>query len=93
MKKQEIDLQFEVHCETGNTDVYRTYLGKHLLSERQWIWDANDTYLKEMAPVKLVPGEYELRIETVKPGTGTFSIKNVEANEATVQNNTRIVVS
>lgn len=92
MEKQEIDLKFEVHCENSQGDVYRTYLGKHLLSERHWRWETDTTYLIEVAPVKLIPGEYNLRIETVKPGTGTFKIKNVQVNEATVQDKTRIVV-
>lgn len=93
MEKQEIDLKFEVHCEQSQDDVYRTYLGKHLLSERHWKWETDTYYLLEIAPVKLKPGEYDLRIETVKPGKGIFKIKNVQAKDATVQNKTRIVVS
>ena len=64
MEKQEIDLKFEVHCEQSQDDVYRTYLGKHLLSERHWKWETDTYYLLEIAPVKLKM--YKLRMQRYK---------------------------
>lgn len=91
MEKHEVKLEFEVHCEGSQGDVYRAWLGKHLLSERQWRWVPGETYLIEHAPLKIAEGEYDLRLERVEPGTGVFTINNIKVNNARVDNN-RIIV-
>jgi len=91
MEKHEIKLDFEVHCEGSQGDVYRTWLGKHLLSERQWRWVPSKTYLLEHAPLRLDKGEYDLRIERVEPGSGVFTISNIKVENARVDNH-RIIV-
>lgn len=92
MEKHEIKLTFEVHCEGSQGDAYRIYLDKDLLTERQWRWVPTKTYLKEVAPLRLPKGEYDLRIERVEPATGVFTIKNVKVENATLDGQTRIVV-
>ena len=90
--KHDVKLKFEVHCEGSMGDVYRLYLGKDLLTERQWRYPPATTYLVENAPVRLTQGEYDLRIETVQPGTGTFTIKNVDVEHAKLIGDNRIQV-
>lgn len=91
MEKHEVNLEFEVHCEGSQGDVYRAWLGKHLLSERQWRWNPTQTYLIEHAPLRIDKGEYDLRLERVEPGTGVFTINNIKVKGAQV-NNHRITV-
>jgi len=91
MKKQEIKLTFEVHCEGSQGDSYRIYLNKDLLTERTWRWVPSKTYLREVAPLKLTSGEYNLQIERVEPATGVFTISNLKADGAKVDNH-RIIV-
>ena len=90
--KHDVKLKFEVHCEGSMGDAYRLYLGKDLLTERQWRYPPETTYLVENAPVRLAQGEYDLRIETVQPGTGTFTIKNVDVEYAKLIGENRIQV-
>lgn len=92
MTKMEVKLTFEVHCEGSMGDVYRLYLGKDLLTERQWRYPPATTYLIENAPLKLHKGDYDLRIETVQPGTGTFTIKNINIDNAKLIGDNRIQV-
>lgn len=91
MEKQEVKLTFEVHCEGSQGDSYRLYLGKDLLTERTWRWTPKHTYLREVAPLKLLRGEYDLRIERVEPGSGVFTISNIKVENARVDNH-RIIV-
>jgi len=91
MEKQEIKLTFEVHCEGSQGDSYRIYLGKDLLTERTWRWAPKKTYLREVAPLKLLCGEYDLRIERVEPATGVFTLDNLTAEGARIDNH-RIIV-
>ena len=79
MNKRDINLTFNVHCKGSQGDSYRVYLGKDLLTERTWRWSPATTYLKETAPVRLLPGTYDLKIERVEPGTGVFSITDINA--------------
>ena len=90
--KHDVKLKFEVHCKGSMGDAYRLYLGKDLLTERQWRFPPETTYLVENAPLKLHKGEYDLRIETVQPGTGTFIIKNVNVEQAELIGDNRIQV-
>ena len=92
MNKMDIKLQFEVHCEGSMGDVYRLYLGPTLLTERQWRYPPDTTYLIENAPLRLHKGEYDLRIETVQPGTGRFTIKNINIHNAKLIGDNRIQV-
>ena len=92
MKKMEVKLKFEVHCEGSMGDSYRLYLGKDLLTERTWRFPPATTYLIENAPLKLSKGEYDLRIETVQPGTGRFTIKNINTHNAKLIGDNRIQV-
>mgnify|MGYP000185695736 CR=1 FL=1 len=91
MEKQEIKLTFEVHCEGSQGDSYRLYLGKDLLTERTWRWSPNQTYLREVAPLKLPRGEYDLRVERVEPATAVFTLNNLTAEGARIDNH-RIIV-
>ena len=89
--EQEINVTAQVHCEGSQGDSYRLYLGKDLLTERTWRWAPDQIYLIETAPVKLAPGQYDLRIERVEPANSTFTLTNLTAEGATV-NNQRIIV-
>lgn len=91
MEKQEIKLTFEVHCEGPQGESYRLYLGKDLLTERTWRWAPNQTYLREVAPLKLARGEYDLRVERVEPATAVFTLYNLTAEGARIDNH-RIIV-
>lgn len=91
MEKREVKLEFEVHCEGSQGDSYRLYIGKDLLTERTWRWSPKSTYLREVAPLKLPHGEYDLRIERVEPATGVFTLDNLTAEGARIDNH-RIIV-
>lgn len=91
MEKHKIKLTFDVHCEGSQGDSYRIYLGKDLLTERTWRWVPSKTYLQEVAPLKLTSGEYDLRVERVEPASGVFTLNNIIADGAKVDNH-RIIV-
>ena len=58
----------------GPAPTYRVYVDDHLLTERDFIWPSERTYIKEWIEVFLEPGWHELKIELI--------VRNVKVNNA-----------
>jgi hypothetical protein len=66
---------FDLDCEwEGLPPVYRIYVNDELFAERTWTW--TDHYLTEILQVEAPPGQYEVRVEPVKPCLATFRVGN-----------------
>ena len=77
MKLQNIQIQYDVHCEwLGQPPVYRLYVNDELFTERTYIWQ--DQYLEEVVPIDAVAGDYVIRYELA--GTGTLTATNPRVN-------------
>jgi hypothetical protein len=75
-----VSITVEVHCaRSENSPIYRIYVDEDLLTERNWIWRAYDTYVCEHIEVDLGPGTHVLSLVdcSVVP---VFSIKNITVN-------------
>lgn len=55
---------------------YRVYVDSDLLTERDFIWPGNQTYIKENIVVTLEPGEHTVKIEQVG-SNGTITTRNI----------------
>ena len=70
----------DVYCtRSEGSPVYRIYVDGDLLTERNWIWPAYDTYICERIEVDVEPGEH--RLDLVDCSTDTvFYLKNITVN-------------
>jgi hypothetical protein len=55
---------------------YRVYVDEELLTERDFIWDGLEFFIREHILVELEPGPHKLYIEEIPSGQ-RISIKNV----------------
>lgn len=55
---------------------YRVYVDNDLLTERNFIWQGHEIYVRENIVVDLEPGCHELRIEQVG-NHGKLQVKNI----------------
>jgi hypothetical protein len=55
---------------------YRIYVDNNLLTERDFIWQGHEIYIKENIIVNLEPGTHKLEIQQTN-SNGSISIKNV----------------
>lgn len=58
---------------------YRVYVDSDLLTERDFIWNGNDTFIREYLSVVLEAGEHSVVIEHIGT-TGTITAQNVTVN-------------
>jgi len=59
---------------------YRVYIDDYLLTERAYIWDNKELYVREHIVVELPNGKHYVKIQPVKPKYPGFSIKNLTVN-------------
>ena len=70
-----VEISVDVKCSWSNTTpAYRLYVNDELFAERTWMW--RDKYLEELLVLNAVPGNYEIRCETLD-STADFSVNNV----------------
>jgi hypothetical protein len=70
-----IAITCDVDCDRQGTEPrYRAYVNGELFAERTWIWDHQ--YLEEQFVIKVPPGRYQIRYESVPVGAATFVTKN-----------------
>jgi hypothetical protein len=80
--KQYIKVYIDIHCKRKSkprrgpvpVPVYRVYVNDELFAERTWIWQ--DSYLIEMLQIEAEPGQYVVRLESVRPKGGKFKTRN-----------------
>jgi hypothetical protein len=58
---------------------YRVYMDNDLLTERDFIWNGTEKFIRENIIVKLGPGAHALRIEQIN-NSGTLRAENVVHN-------------
>lgn len=78
-------ISIDVFCNqtpTGNS-IYRVYVDNDLLTERNWIWSAYDTYIKEHIEVNLEPGNHVIRLDNCNT-PNNFTFKNVTVNKQVI---------
>jgi hypothetical protein len=77
---KEYNITVDVYAHWGERPPrYRIYMDKDLLTEREFIWNGADTYIKEHIIVNLEPGAHALKIEHIN-NAGTLQTKNVTVN-------------
>lgn len=91
---QEVVMSLDVMCAWEITPpAYRLYVDNDLLTERSYIWNNNEQFVRENIIVNLEPGIHTLRIEPVNPEFGGFSNRNFTVNSqpAALVNNQFII--
>lgn len=85
MNTKFVKVSFNIHCKNkGNlTPAYRVYVNDELFAERTWIW--KNHYLEEMLQIAAESGQYQLRIEAVKPTGGKFKASNYQIDYGPAQ--------
>lgn len=75
-------VQFDLMCDkTVDSVPYRVYIDDELMTERDYIWDNTEKYVRENCPIFVERGVHELRIENLKPNDGAFYINNLTVND------------
>lgn len=91
MKEYKINL--DLFCFRSNEDPkdYRLYLDNDLITERSYTW-VNKTrdkpdgkFIRENIWVELLPGEHEIRIESLNPLFNGFAINNFKVDNQPVE--------
>lgn len=55
---------------------YRVYVDSDLLTERDFIWNGTEHYIKENIIVNLKPGQHAVRVEQIN-ANGTIRAENI----------------
>lgn len=93
----EVNLTVEVHCQQPQwvfqdhnkkyaTPIYRIYVNGDLLTERTWIWAADQTYIKEDMWVNLVRNvDYTILLDPMllNPAQSKFTLMNFTSKNST----------
>jgi hypothetical protein len=58
---------------------YRIYVDEELMTERDFIWNGNENYLREHIVVELAEGEHNIRLDLVH-GATDIELKNIVVN-------------
>lgn len=75
MESHFVKVQFDIDCAwEGLQPAYRVYVNDELFTERTWQWTS--AYLEETLQLHAPPGQYRIKIETVKPALAVFNTKN-----------------
>lgn len=70
-----VEIAADVKCSwTTKPPVYRLYVNDELMAERTWIW--RDKYLEELIHLQIVPGQYEIKYETLD-SSACINVDNV----------------
>lgn len=82
---REVPISFNVYCKWDVTPpVYRIYVDDDLLTERTYIWNNSEHYIKEHILVNLEPGVHSLRVVHVDSEINRFKFYNLKINDAPV---------
>lgn len=91
---KEVEITCDVYCRwTASPPAYRVYVDNDLLTERTYVWDISEQFVRENIIVNIEPGAHSLRIEPVNPEVTSFSIRNITINKqpVTLVNNQFII--
>ena len=70
----------DVYCtRSEGSPVYRVYVDGDLLTERNWVWAAYDTYVREHIEVEVDEGEHKLDVVDCS-NNNVFYLKNITVN-------------
>lgn len=92
---KETTISIDLYCEPFSVpQAYRLYIDDDLLTERTYIWQNPEQFVREHIVVNLEPGWHEIKIEPISPGFIGFKYKNFQLNKklaGTVNNRFLIV--
>jgi hypothetical protein len=64
MKSKLVELTVDVKCDWGGYQPsYRIYVDNELLTERTYLWNNKDAFIREHIVIDVCPGEHTLRLE------------------------------
>lgn len=69
----------DVYVRGDRQPTYRVFVDDNLLTERDFVWGAHDTYIRENIVVNLARGRHTLLVKQVGPGDN-IQLKNVTVN-------------
>lgn len=70
-----VKARFDIDCNwQGIPPIYRVYVNEELFTERTWIW--TDHFLREFLQISALPGQYRVRLESVRPNLAKFRLTN-----------------
>lgn len=76
-----VKLAFDLMCEkTVPNAGYRVIVDNELMTERDYIWDNANEYVRENVPLQLEPGIHTLEIQNLDRANSTFHINNITIN-------------
>ncbi len=76
-----VKLSFDLLCDKKVPKLpYRVTVNGELMTERDYIWDNNEQYLREHVPLELEPGVHSLEVINLDNRNGNFSINNITVN-------------
>jgi len=77
---KEHTLSVDVYASWGDIPPrYRIYVDSDLLTERDFIWNGTQQFIRENIIVKLEPGTHTLRVEQINNG-GVIRTENIVLN-------------
>lgn len=84
MKSRQVELAIDILCKWGPySPSYRIYVDDNLLTERTYVWNNEEAYVREHIVVDVTPGEHSLTLE--KCGErwifGEFSMANLTVDD------------
>jgi hypothetical protein len=86
---KEVKITADIYCDRNfkplefATDVqksYRVYVDGDLLTERTYIWDNNEQFVRENIVVNIEPGVHEFKVIPAYPYYDVFTFKNFTVN-------------
>jgi hypothetical protein len=95
----EVKITADIYCDrnfrplefaTDAQKSYRVYMDGDLLTERTYIWDNAEQFVRENIIVDIEPGPHEFKVIPAYPYYNVFSFKNFTVNDqpCTVDNGT-----
>ncbi len=74
------EITVDVYASWSNTaPVYRIYVDRDLLTERNFPWPGHEAFVRERILVDLDPGQHQLRVEQTNK-SGSITAKNITLN-------------
>ncbi len=82
---REVSISVDLYCKWEVTPpVYRLYVDDELLTERTYIWNNAEQFVREHVIVNLEPGTHTLRVESVNLKFTNFAKRNFLINQKPV---------